>query len=235
VLRPSRSHQEFQRFIIEQLEVHYFKDGQQGTVLLYQLDAKIWISDLSSIGDILAHRYSKRGSSARDPVDLFRSLLLLELTHFKSVDEWVKTMRAFPIWAIYSGFSPYDIPGVGTFYDFMNRLWGTDSPHTSQPHELLQKIFKECFVMSSANQGLLGDTSNLGIAGDGSSVRTGATGAIATLMPPGAGIATVKNITMDAGFMPLPLPTVHMTYPFTLIFLRLNVMTVLLLSLHSLT
>lgn len=219
MLKSTRSHQDFQQFVTEQLRSHYFKKDQLGTVLLYHLElAKVWVSDLTPVYDILAHRYSKRGSSARDPVDLFRSLLLMELTHSKSVDNWVKTMRAFPIWAIYFGFSPHDVPGVGTFYDFQKRLWLADSPHLSskirkpkrkpkkgkkkgekaplrkpgivgrlvsrflkhppapktQPHDLLQKIFKECFVIPSANQGLLGDITNLDIAGDGSSVRTGA-------------------------------------------------------------
>lgn len=37
----------------------------------------------------------------------------MELTHAKSVDHWVKTVRAHPIWAIYNGFLPDDFPGVG--------------------------------------------------------------------------------------------------------------------------
>ncbi len=219
MLRPSRSHQDFQQFVTEQLRIHYFEKDLHKTVLLYHIQlVKVWVTDLTSVYHILAHRYSKRGSSARDPVDLFRSLLLMELTHAKSVDNWVKTMRAHPIWAIYSGFSPDDVPGVGTFYDFQNRLWLADAPHLSskvrkpkrkpkkgkkkgekapirkpgivgrlvsrflkhppahktQPHDLLQQIFKDCFVLPSANQGLLGDPENLRIAGDGSSVRTGA-------------------------------------------------------------
>lgn len=218
VLRPSRSHQDFQQFVAEQLRIHYFAKDLQGTVLLYHLElAKVWVTDLTPVYQILAQRYSKRGSSARDPVDLFRSLLLMELTHSNSIDDWVKSMRAYPIWAIYSGFSPDDFPGVGTFYDFQNRLWLADVPHLSskvrkprrkpkkgrkkgekaplrkpgivgrlvsrflkhppahktQPHDLLQQIFKECFVLPSAKQGLLGNLENLRIAGDGSSVRTG--------------------------------------------------------------
>ncbi len=219
MLKPSRSHEDFQHFVIEQLRINYFDIGQYGTVLLYHVElAKVWITDFTPVYEILSHRYSTRGSSARDPVDLFRSLLLMELTHPKSVDELVKTMRAFPLWAIYSGFTTDSIPGVGTFYDFMNRLWLADSPHLSpklrkprrkplrgkkkgekaplrkpsivgrlvsrylnhppaskiQPYDLLQKIYKECFVLPSANHGLLGDINKLNIARDGSSVRTGA-------------------------------------------------------------
>ena len=133
MLKPTRSHQDFQNFIIEQLGIHYFQTNLHGTVLLFHHElAKVWITDLSQVYKILAPQYSgKKGAPPRDPVDMFRSLLLMELTHAKSVDDWVKALKAIPLWAIYSGFVPDDIPGVGTFYNFMNRLWLADSPHRS--------------------------------------------------------------------------------------------------------
>ncbi|MGF7186592.1 hypothetical protein GGQ84_002716 [Desulfitispora alkaliphila] len=42
------------------------------------------------------------------------------------------------------------------------------------PSDLLQQTLKECFVLPSAKKGLLGNTSLLSVAGDGTSVRTGA-------------------------------------------------------------
>jgi hypothetical protein len=216
----SRSHQDFQKFVVEQLKIHYILLGLINTPLLYQRElASVWIIDLSKVATILGDRYSpNRGAPARDPVDLFRSLLLMELVHERSIDTWVKRMKAFPIWAILSGFVPDDVPGVGTFYDFLKRLWLASSAHlsskvrkprrkpkkgkkkgdksplrkpgvvkclvdrflkhppsfNSRPHDLLQQIFKECFVVPSAKMGLLGNVENLSIAGDGTSVRTGA-------------------------------------------------------------
>lgn len=35
--------------------------------------------------------------------------------------------------AVLSGFQPWDIPGVGTFYDFIDRLWNYATPNFS-PH-----------------------------------------------------------------------------------------------------
>ncbi len=133
MLKPTRSHQDFQNFIIEQLGIHYFQTNLHGTVLLFHQElAKVWITDLSRVYKILAPQYSgKKGAPPRDPVDMFRSLLLMELTYAKSIDEWVITLKTAPIWAIYSGFVPDDIPGVGTFYDFMDRLWLAESPHLS--------------------------------------------------------------------------------------------------------
>jgi hypothetical protein len=44
----------------------------------------------------------------------------MALCGYTSITEWVATMRSYPFYAIVSGFRPYDVPGVGTFYDFMN-------------------------------------------------------------------------------------------------------------------
>lgn len=220
MLKPSRSHQEFQDFLVEQIKTHYLEKDFSGTVLLFHRElAGVWLSDLTGVVNIVRSRYSlKKGAPARDPVDMFRSLLLMEMSRCPSIDDWVKNLNALPIWAILSGFDPDDVPGVGTFYDFFRRLWLADSPHLSRkvrkprrkpkkgkkkgeksptykpgivkrlvdrflsrppvfkvrPHDLLQQIFKECFVMPSANLGLLGDVEHLRFAGDGSSVRTGA-------------------------------------------------------------
>ena len=38
-----------------------------------------------------------------------------------------------PLYAILSGFEVGNTPGVGTFYDFFNRLWDSDEDHMS-PH-----------------------------------------------------------------------------------------------------
>lgn len=170
------------------------------------------------VANIVRFRYSDDGAPARDPVAMFRSLLLMEMTHCSSIDDWVRDLKAFPLWAIFSSFDPGNVPGVGTFYDFMKRLWLADAPNRfhkvskhrhrkpkkgkrkgekaphkpgivnhlverflkhpprfkTRPHDLLQQIFRECFVLPSAKLGLLGDIEHLRIAGDGTSVRTGA-------------------------------------------------------------
>ncbi|MBP2661038.1 MAG: transposase [Firmicutes bacterium] len=169
--------------------------------------------------EIVGNRYSPtKGTPARDPINMLRSLLIMELSHERSIDSWVNKMRSTSIFAILSGFFPNDIPGVGTFYDFIKRLWLASSAHLSsklrkprrkpkkgkkkrdksplkrpgavkrlvdrclknppvfhsRPHDIFQKIFKECFVVPSTKHGLLGDSNALSVAGDGSSARTGA-------------------------------------------------------------
>jgi hypothetical protein len=53
---------------------------------------------------------------------MFRSCLAMLLCGQTSFDEWVKLMRDEPFYALISGFDPSDVPGVGTFYDFQDRL-----------------------------------------------------------------------------------------------------------------
>jgi len=39
-------------------------------------------------------------------------------------------LHRVPLYAFLSGFTPGDIPGVGTFYDFFNRIWGNQNSNT---------------------------------------------------------------------------------------------------------
>jgi hypothetical protein len=63
----------------------------------------------------------------RDPVELLRSLLLMSLLKESSITHWVfKTCSSSAI-AVMAGFDPDDVPGVGTYYDFMKRM--IDGPY----------------------------------------------------------------------------------------------------------
>lgn len=49
-----------------------------------------------------------------------------------SVTNWVKKLRSDKVLAVICGFDPNHIPGIGTFYDFLNRF---SKPNT-QPNDL---------------------------------------------------------------------------------------------------
>jgi DDE family transposase len=54
-----------------------------------------------------------------------------------SIDAWVTRMRAQPEYAVLSGFAPDTVPGVGTFYDFLDRLLGgRPTPKRRPPRRL---------------------------------------------------------------------------------------------------
>jgi len=65
----------------------------------------------------------------------------MKLTHETSITKWVETLNQNDSYAILSGFKPDDVPGVGTFYDFVDRLFGIDDDKKQQ-HKTRTRIFK---------------------------------------------------------------------------------------------
>ncbi len=65
---------------------------------------------------------ANRGRWPRCPLSMLRSCLAMMLCGETSFDAWVQQMRDEPFYALISGFDPSDVPGVGTFYDFQDRL-----------------------------------------------------------------------------------------------------------------
>ena len=87
--------------------------------------------DLSAVDRIMMDKYSVLGTEPRQPSSMLRSLLLMIKTKSPSITLWVSTLHTSPFYAILSGFEPDDVPGVGTFYDFMRRLWNRNTPNFS--------------------------------------------------------------------------------------------------------
>ena len=86
--------------------------------------------DLTGLRPLVQQLYSPTlGAPAKAPEDMLRSLLAMVLCGVFSIDVWVDTMRSHPFYAVVSGFDPQDVPGVGTFHLFMDRLLGlVDNP-----------------------------------------------------------------------------------------------------------
>ena len=62
---------------------------------------------------------------------MLHSLLLAVICKVTSITQWVDILRTQPLYAVISGFEPDDVPGVGTFYDFINKLWKLDTNNIS--------------------------------------------------------------------------------------------------------
>ena len=93
---------------------------------------KFWYLDLSETDTIMQEFYSLLGKPAtRFPSCLLRSYLLSIVLKVDSITEWCRLLKITPLYAILSGFTSDDTPGVGTFYDFFNRLWQSDKDTTS--------------------------------------------------------------------------------------------------------
>ena len=224
LFKSERSLKQFQNHLMSLLNIYYGNDHFFKTVFFNAtIIFKVFFTDLTPVRDILLPTYNPRGEKPWDPLCLFRSYwLMCQFGNDGSITKWVKKLNSEPFWAILSGFYPNDVPGVGTFYDFEDRLCDFDKgqrvdrckkmhkpkakPKTklnknqkkppkhqgiveklvnrilrdedqAQPKRadfLLQLIFKECFVLPSARKGLLGDTNNLAVSGDGMVFETNA-------------------------------------------------------------
>ena len=122
----SRSHQDYLAFVCDQLRKEY--DSPEALLFLqhFYSDLIYWITpiDLSATASHMRSAYSSdpRGRKPLDPADMLRGLLLMTKLGL-SVDEGVIAIRTTPVYAILCGFPPGKTPGVGTFYDFLSRLW----------------------------------------------------------------------------------------------------------------
>ena len=84
---------------------------------------KFWYLDLSETDTIMQKFYSLFGKPAtRFPSCLLCSYLLSTALEESSITGWCRLLKITPLYAILSGFPADDTPGVGTFYDFFNRL-----------------------------------------------------------------------------------------------------------------
>lgn len=102
-----------------------------------------WHLDLSSTDTLMQDLYSKYGPEPRLPSCMLRSYLLSIKLKITSITVWAAMLKECPLYAILSGFPVNNTPGVGTFYDFFNRLWQSDnnnfSPHKRFPKKKVKK------------------------------------------------------------------------------------------------
>ena len=100
---------------------------------------RFWYLDLSLTDSIMQECYSVFGPEPRLPSCMLRSYLLALKLKVTSITLWCRMLRETPLYAILSGFSFGDTPGVGTFYDFFSRLW-QDGSNNLSPKDRFPKL-----------------------------------------------------------------------------------------------
>ena len=115
MLLKQPSHDKYLQFVNTWLQIVY----PQGPPPIHaHVAMMIMLVDLMPMRKIIEHLYSALGRPARVPENMLRSLLCL--CGYTSITEWVSNMRSHPFYPIICGFYPFDVPDVGTFYDFIN-------------------------------------------------------------------------------------------------------------------
>lgn len=126
------SHADYQNFVLENLR-KYYPDPDSLARSTWDIIDRFWNLDLSYTDEKLKNKYSVFGPKPRTPSCMHRSYLLSLDFKVASLTEWAAQLKINPLYAILSGFEFGDTPGVGTFYDFLDRLWDSDDDNLS-PH-----------------------------------------------------------------------------------------------------
>ena len=128
----SGGHTAYQNFVTENLR-KYYPDPCSLSRSTWDIIERFWALDLSFTDEFLRSKYSVFGPKPRTPYCMQRSYLLSIDFKVDSITDWVAQLKINPLYAILSGFEFGDTPGIGTFYDFFDRLWDSDSDNLS-PH-----------------------------------------------------------------------------------------------------
>lgn len=125
------SHKHYLRFVRNRAGRY---GGLRPTHRHYAVWEKLQGLSLDPAYPLLAALYTpNQGRPPRDPLALLRSCLAMMLCGYTSFDVWVALMRDDPFLALISGFDPRHVPGVGTFYDFQDRLLQRPRQARTQP------------------------------------------------------------------------------------------------------
>ena len=120
--KNQRPHEQFKEFVQQQLVKLFFAKEIISVVRLAPFIARLFLLDLDPLRESLLSTYRQPNHQPTDPVALWRSLLIMTMVKETSITKWVERLKDNKVYAILSGFEPDDLPGVGTFYDFLDRL-----------------------------------------------------------------------------------------------------------------
>ena len=84
---------------------------------------KLLSLNLDILKDILLLYYSNTGRPSKNQPEIFRSFILMADMSETSITKWVKALQSDDILATLIGCSPHNLPSLGSYYDFIDRLW----------------------------------------------------------------------------------------------------------------
>ena len=144
------SHTDYQNFVATNLR-KYYPNPDALARSTWDIIERFWSLDLSYTDVLMADKYSKFGPAPRTPSCMHRSYLLSIAFKVTSLTEWAAQLKITPLYAILSGFEFGNTPGVGTFYDFLNRLWDSDennlTPHIHPAPAFIMVSIYTCWLL----------------------------------------------------------------------------------------
>ena len=121
-----RSHEQFQLWLEEKL-LAFLPEHEKLIRFYAHILEKVYILNLDGLLPLVSYRYSYTGRPANNQPEIFRALVVM--IHLKEgITAFVERLKALPVLAVVCGFEPDFVPGVGTFYDFLDRFWLGNEP-----------------------------------------------------------------------------------------------------------
>lgn len=128
-----RSHAEYQSFLINNTLSLCISDKLIVDFYFESL-SKLYILDLDVLKPLIEPYFSTTGKPSNQQPEIFRSYILMSELHYNSIPKWIAFLKANAVLCYAIGVSPSHVPGVGSHYDFINRLW-LENPEVKQKRQ----------------------------------------------------------------------------------------------------
>ena len=117
-----RSHVDYQSFVSD--TISSFSETELLKLQSYSKSReKLDSLNLDPIGVLLAPYYSNTGRPAKNQPEILRSFVLMMDLGFTSIDRWQKYLKNDFILSTLIGCTLDSLPPLGSYYDFIDRLW----------------------------------------------------------------------------------------------------------------
>lgn len=125
MIKHWQSHAEYQSFLSD--AVSKLNESQLKKLSSYSDSiSKLSSLDLDPVGAFMAPFYSHTGRPALNQPQILRSFVLMMDQKCLGIDEWVSRLASDDLLAFLIGCSPDSLPPLGSYYDFIDRLWLMD-------------------------------------------------------------------------------------------------------------
>lgn len=122
MLKTWNNHNDYLNFVKQQLKDLTFIESRRFESFK-SICQKLETLNLDTLFESLSPYYSTTGRPAKNQPEIFRSFILMILHGEVSMTKWVKLLKNDFILATLSGCSLEELPPLGSYYDFINRLW----------------------------------------------------------------------------------------------------------------
>jgi hypothetical protein len=115
-----RSHADYQKYVVGELMPYAVFDPR---IVLEHEDvlSKLFVLNLDPMKPVIAPLYSHTGRKSDFQAEIFRTFIIMSRLSVP-MDRWPGKLKSSPVLRIAAGFPEDRIPGVASFYDFINRI-----------------------------------------------------------------------------------------------------------------